>query len=96
MKWLVEGIQVLIITVMIYPLFYIWDTSQVEQFCRDVEAGMNKQEFIQLIDDKSVKATQLLDMSGHWYSAVVTRSPFSSYHCEIAGVGDVVASARLY
>jgi len=95
MKLLVGAVQLLIISAIIYPMFYVWDTTQVEQFCDVVETGMSKQELIQLADTNLVKITSPSDdgSSGKWRSSVVTYSPFSSYSCEVVGLGDRVSSA---
>jgi len=95
MKSLVDAIQLLIIAAIIYPMFYVWDTTQVDQFCEVVETGMSKQEFIQLADTNLVKITSPTDdgLSGKWHSSVVTYSPFSSYSCEVVGLGNKVSSA---
>ncbi|NOQ81293.1 MAG: hypothetical protein GQ548_02045 [Methylophaga sp.] len=95
MKFLVDAVQMLVVTALIYPMFYIWDTTQVDQFCSVVESGMSKQEFIQLVDDKSVKIIDPMNevSSGKWHSSIVARSPFTNYSCEIVGLGNIVSRA---
>lgn len=95
MKLLVDAVQVLVVAAIIYPMFYVWDTTKVDQFCDVVEAGMSKHEFVQLADSNLVKITSPEDdaLSGKWRSSVVTYSPFSSYSCEVVGLGNKVSSA---
>ena len=94
MKSLVEGIQILLIAAIIYPIFTLWDSGNVKQLCMDVNAGMNKQIFIKMAADASVKfIPPMIDNSGKWHSSIVTRSPFSNTSCEIKGKGSRVSGA---
>jgi len=92
MKYLVDAVQFLVISAIIYPMFYLWDTSQVNQFCQGVEKGMTKEVLFQLADTNQVKITDPKDdeLPGKWRSSIITYSPLSNYSCVIAGRGNRV------
>jgi len=95
MKYLVDAVQLLVISAIIYPMFYLWDTNQVNQFCQGVETGMTKEVLFQLADNNQVKITDPKDdgLVGKWRSSIITYSPFSNYSCEVAGRGNRVSDA---
>lgn len=96
MKLLVDAVQMLVVGAIIFPMFYVWDTTKVDQFCDVVEAGMSKQSMIDLADDRLVKINVIEKESGNsvkWHSSVATLSPFSNHSCEIIGLGNKVSSA---
>jgi len=95
MKMLTKAIEILLVCAIIYPLFYLWDKNNVEQFCRVVEKGIIKQELIQLADENNVKLTAPVDegVLGKWNASVIPWSPFTSYSCEIEGFGDRASEA---
>ena len=95
MKMLVKGIEILVICAIIYPLFYLWDKNNVDQFCRLVEKGTLKQELMLLADDNNVKITAPVDegVLGEWHASAIPWSPFTSYSCEIDGFGDRASEA---
>lgn len=98
MKMIVNLIQLAVIAAIIYPIFYLWDTDKIEQFCKVVEPGMTKQEFIQLADDSSVKMLGPTDgavAGGKWQATIVAYSPYTIYSCKVKGVGNSVAVATI-
>jgi len=95
MKLLVNTIQLLVILGIIYPLFLLWDKNNVEHFCREIKPGMTKLALIYKADHAPVKFIKPIDedRKGYWNAYVVTYSPFSSYNCEIKGLGSSVGNA---
>ncbi len=95
MKVLVDAIQMLVVVALIYPMFYLWDKNNVNQFCSELEVGISKQVFLQIADDKIIKivnADKVGDV-GKWNSSIVTWSPFTNYSCEVKGFGGLVSRA---
>ena len=94
MKLFVDALHMSVIAVLIYPMFYLWDTSQVDQFCQGIETGMSKQDYMQLADENLVKVVAPQDgRRGRWESSVIARSPFTDYSCEVVGLGNRVSRA---
>lgn len=98
MKLIVNLIQLAVVAAIIYPIFYIWDTDKIEQFCKNIEPGMSKQEFIQLAEDSSVKILGPTDgdvAGGKWQATIVAYSPYTKYSCKVKGTGNSVAVATI-
>ena len=98
MKRLVNIVQLMIVLVMFYPVYYMWDTGRVDDICAQIKPGMAKAQFMQLVDDFSVKLIGPQDVSiagGEWHAAVVARASFSGYACEVKGIGNLVAKAEI-
>jgi len=94
-KLLVWTIQLLVISAIIYPMFYLWDTNNVEQFCKLLDKGAKKQELMQLADENSVKIIAPVDVGilGKWRASAVAWSPLTSTTCDIVGQGNRVSDA---
>jgi hypothetical protein len=98
MKMIVNLIQLAVVAAIIYPIFYIWDTDKIEQFCKVVEPGMTKQDLIQLTDESSVKMLGPTDgdvAGGKWQAIIVARSPYTKYSCVVKGIANSVATATI-
>jgi hypothetical protein len=95
MKFLVNLVQVVVVTAMIYPFFLMWDKNNVDHFCDLIEPGITKLELIYKTDHAPVKFIKpsMEDNKGRWSATVETFSPFSDYHCQIRGIGSTVAEA---
>ena len=98
MKIIINVIQLAVVAAIIYPIFYIWDTDKIEQFCKIVEPGMTKLALIQLADESSVKMLGPIDgdvAGGKWQATIVAYSPYTEYSCEIKGIANSVATATI-
>ncbi|OUR63837.1 hypothetical protein A9Q79_08770 [Methylophaga sp. 42_25_T18] len=99
MKSLVNSIQYLVVLVLIYPIYYVWQTDKVTDFCELIDAGMTKQRMIQLGEQASIKMIGPDDISlegGKWVATVEPGAFISSDICVIKGAGNKVATARLF
>ncbi|RKZ79258.1 MAG: hypothetical protein DRQ35_04555 [Gammaproteobacteria bacterium] len=98
MKMFVNLIQLAVVAAIIYPIFYLWNTDKIEQFCKVIEPGMTKQAFIQLADDSSIKMLGPTDddvAGGKWQATIVAYSPYTKYSCKVKGTGNSVAVATI-
>ena len=98
MKIIVNLMQITVVAAIIYPMFYIWNTGKIEQFCKLVEPGMTKQALIELADELSVKMLGPTDgdvAGGKWQATIIAYSPYTKYSCEIKGIANSVAVAEI-
>ena len=99
MKSLVNSIQYLVVLVLLYPIYYVWQTDKVIDFCELIESGMTKQRMVQLGEQASIKMIGPEDMSlegGKWLATVEPGAFISSDICVIKGTGNKVATAGLF
>lgn len=99
MKQLVNSLQYLVVLIIIYPIYYVWQTNKVTDFCEQVETGMSKAELVQLSKrvDVTMKGPDDISLAGGKWEAVVSPGRFiSAEECVIKGAGKTVATARLY
>jgi hypothetical protein len=99
MKQLVNSLQYLVILVIVYPIYYVWETDKVTNFCEQVEGGMSKEQFVRLSEQANVHLKGPADDSltgGQWRASVAPGMFISSDECVIKGAGNTVATARLY
>lgn len=99
MKQLVNSLQYLVILVIIYPIYYVWQTDKVTNFCEQIEGGMSKEQFLRLSEQENVYINGPADESlvgGQWRASVMPGMFISSDECVIKGAGNTVATARLY
>jgi hypothetical protein len=97
-KLLANCVQYLIIAIIIYPVYYIWETDKVTHFCELVENGMSKKQMVRLGEASNVnmKGPDDVDLSaGKWQAYVVPGMLVTAEKCVINGSGDKVASAKL-
>jgi hypothetical protein len=98
-KQLVNSVQYLVVLVMLYPIYYVWQTSKVVDFCEQVESGMSKQQLIALSEQANVHIDGPEDDSlvgGKWRAIVKPGKFISAEECVIKGAGKTVATARLF
>ena len=73
MKLLVNLIQILVIGVIIYPIFYIWETEHIDNFCREIKPGMTDVRLMEVADEYHLKLSGLEEgyvEKGHWLAEV--------------------------
>ena len=100
MKSVVNVVQLIIVVAIIFPIFYIWDTDNVDRICQSIGNGMTKQDFIKLAVDSPIKllgpiAVDDEVVGGKWQASIVTYWPFTDYMCLVKGIGNTVSTARI-
>lgn len=98
MKRLVNGIQYLVVLVIIYPIYYVWQIDKVTNFCEQIDGGMTKEQMVQLGEEANVKMTGPNDISlegGKWLAIVEPGAYISGENCLIKGTGSKIATVRL-
>ncbi|OUR63836.1 hypothetical protein A9Q79_08765 [Methylophaga sp. 42_25_T18] len=99
MKQLVNSLQYVVVLIVIYPVYYIWETDKVTHFCEQVETGMSKERFVQLSRQASVRMIGPQDESlvgGKWQALIAPGMFISADECVVRGAGQTVATARLF
>lgn len=99
MKQLVNSLQYLVVLILIYPIYYVWQTGKVTDFCEQVETGMSKQQLVVLSEQANVHMDGPEDISlvgGKWRAIVKPGKFISADECVIKGTGQTVATARLF
>lgn len=97
MKLLVNIFQVIAIIAMIYPVYYIWDKDQVDNFCEELESGVSKQNMIDLAKQRNVTMQGPVDegVKGGKWQASISPAVSSSHICIVKGVGSKIVSAKI-
>jgi hypothetical protein len=99
MKQLVNGLQYLIVLIIIYPIYYVWQVEKVVDFCEQIDSGMSKQQLVALAEQENVYLDGPNDMSmvgGKWIAVVKPGKFVSADECVIKGAGKTIATARLF
>jgi len=100
MKYLVKLFQLAIVIVILYPIYYLWDTDRVDNFCDLIEPGMTVSELHALARNKKVELNTTTDLhpdrgGGQWMTSVDAEASFDGYTCVIIGAADSVAKAQI-
>ena len=96
MKFFVNIMQLLIITALIYPFFYLWETDKIETLCDGLEIGMPAEEIISQADQFFLKWQQNQQPEvDKWQLQIISRASFAGFICDIQGKGKKMASARI-
>jgi uncharacterized protein YxeA len=97
MKRLVNLVQLLIVLAILYPVYYVWDTSRIDKFCGLIKAGMTVAELEQIADDLNISLNTPAGKgeTGQWMTSVDATASTDRYACVIIGAVDTVASARI-
>jgi hypothetical protein len=98
-KQLVNSLQYLVVLIILYPIYYVWQTDKVTDFCEQIENGMSKQQLMVLSEQENVYMTGPDDDSlvgGKWRAIVKPGKFVSAEECVIKGAGKTVATARLF
>lgn len=96
MKILVNLIQLGVVLAILYPVYYVWDTGRVEDFCESIEPGISVSELLQLAEEQGITLNMPADNeTGQWRTSVESSASIDRYACVIIGAVDRVASARL-
>jgi hypothetical protein len=97
MKIFVNFIQIVLIAGMVYPVYAMWNNDQLSSFCVELKSNMTKQNLLDMADQKNIKLNlDLANVDGmKWQATASTPVSFSDYSCQITGLGDKVASAKM-
>ncbi|MTI63968.1 hypothetical protein [Methylophaga sp.] len=96
MKILVNLFQVVIVLAILYPVFYVWDTGRIEDFCELIEPGISVSDLQQLADEQGITLNIPADNdTGQWMTSVESTASIDRFACVVIGAVDRVASARL-
>lgn len=97
MKPLVTLVQLAIVAAILYPVYYLWDTGRIDNFCELIEPGMSLTELEALADEQNISLNSpgKNQDSAQWMTSVESRASFDRYACVIIGAVDNVASARI-
>jgi len=99
MKSLVNSIQYLVVLVLLYPIYYVWQTDKVTDFCELIDGGMTKQRMIELGEQAGINMIGPEDISlegGKWRATVQPGKFISADVCIIKGTGNKVATAQIF
>lgn len=96
MKILVNLTQVVIVLAILYPVYYVWDTGRIEDFCELIEPGISVSELQQLADDQGITLNIPAENgTGQWMTSVESSASIDRFACVVIGAVDRIASARL-
>ena len=99
MKQLVNSLQYLVVLIILYPIYYVWQVDKVADFCEQIDSGMSKQQLVVLGEQENVYMDGPKDISmvgGKWTAIVKPGKFVSADECVIKGAGKTVATARLF
>lgn len=97
MNRLVDVFHILLISLALSPVYFIWQSNRVNEFCSHVESGMTVNTLNELADRAGLKVVGLANANtnfGKWQASVVTKLPFSDDECRVKGLGSNVARAK--
>lgn len=96
MKLIVNLMQLLIIAVLIYPFFYMWETDKIEKLCDGFTVGMPAEDIIAEADQYFLNWNEKPSAdSVKWHLQIISRASFAGLTCDIKGFGKKMSSARI-
>lgn len=95
MKMFVNLIQVLLITGMVYPVYAMWNNDQINNYCVELKSTMTKQKMLDLAEQKNIRLNFERIDELKWRASASGSASFSDYSCQINGMGDRLASAKM-
>ncbi len=96
MKLIVNLMQLLIIAVLIYPFFYLWETDKIEKLCDEFAIGMPAEEIIDKADQYFLQwHEEPVTDADNWHLQITSRASFAGLACDIKGMGKKMSSARI-
>lgn len=94
-KILVNFIHILLITGMIYPVYIIWNNDQTNNFCTELKLNMTKEKMFNLAKQQNIKLNFEPLEALKWQASAKIATSFSNDYCQINGMGDRIASAKI-
>lgn len=98
MKILVKLFQFSIVLVMLYPLYYVWETDKIKTVCQLIKPGMTYNDIVMDLQSKKLGFSRMngaQTVGEKWLGLVESKASFSGYACEIRGSGNQVAGVRI-
>jgi hypothetical protein len=95
MKIFVNFIQILLITGMVYPVYAMWNNDQINNYCADLKSMTTKQKMLDLAEQKNIKVKFERIDELLWRATATRSTSFSDYSCQINGMGERLASAKM-
>lgn len=95
MKILVSLIQFMVIAGLIYPFYAMWNNENLSDFCIELKPDTTKQYLIDLAEQNYIKLYIENADGSKWHATATTFLSFSNDSCQIRGLGNRVASAKL-
>lgn len=98
MKRLVNLVQLAIVAAMLYPVYYIWDTDRIDNFCDLVKPGMSLTELEALAEENHIDVNipdEAAKEKGQWMTSVESKAALDRYACVILGAADRIATAEI-
>lgn len=95
---LVKLLQFSIVLVMIYPLYYVWETDKIKSACQQIKPGMSYSNTLVLLKSFGLDFSQMngdYAQGEKWQGLVESHASFAGYACEIRGFGDQIAKVRM-
>lgn len=92
---LVNLLQIMLITGMVYPVYAMWNNEQLSNFCVELKSNMTKQQLLDLAYEKKIRLNLANVDDLKWHATASTPASFSDYSCLIKGMGNRVASAKM-
>lgn len=97
MKRLVNLVQLAIVGAILYPVYYVWDTQRIENFCEQILPGMKVKALNALAEESGIdlNASETLRGMGQWMTSIESSASLDRYACVIIGTVDSVVSANI-
>ncbi|WP_292353424.1 MULTISPECIES: hypothetical protein [unclassified Methylophaga] len=95
---LVKLIQFSIVLLMLYPLYYVWETDKIKSACEQINPGMSYSNTLVLLKSFGLDFSQMngdYAQGEKWQGLVESHASFAGYACEIRGFGDQIAKVRI-
>jgi hypothetical protein len=91
----VNLVQIILVAGMVYPVYAMWNNDQLNNFCVELKSNMTKQHVLDLAYDKNIKLNLANIDDLEWHATASTPARFSDYTCQIKGLADRVAFAKM-
>jgi len=98
MKMLVRLIQLLIVLVMVYPVYYLWETDKIKSACQQIKPGMSHNDVVIKLQSIGLSFSNMkgdFAKGDKWTALVESHASFAGYACEIRGSGNQIAGVRI-
>lgn len=95
---LVRLLQYSIIVMMIYPLYYIWETDNIKSACQQIKPGMSYNNTMLILDSYGLSFSRVngdYAQGEKWKGLIESKASFNGYACEIRGFGNQIAGVRM-
>ncbi|MCL5974940.1 MAG: hypothetical protein M1270_03810 [Gammaproteobacteria bacterium] len=98
MKMLVKLLQFSIVLVMLYPLYYVWETDKIKSACQQIKPGMSFNSVVLNLHSDGLGFSNIVGdyaQGERWLGLVESKASFAGYACEIRGFGNQITGVRI-